>query len=52
MINFDYQYARERKAKQSRAHIAEEQDSSDSMSEDSVKEMLLSLDAKKLKSVF
>ena len=41
-----------RKAKQSRAHIAEEQDSSDSMSEGSVKEMLLSLDAKKLKSVF
>ena len=41
-----------RNAKQSRAHIAEEQTSSDSMSEDSVKELLFSLDAKKLKSAF
>jgi hypothetical protein len=41
-----------RSAKQSRAHIAEEQTSSDSMSEDSVKELLFSLDAKKLKSAF
>ena len=41
-----------RKAKQSRGHIAEEQDSSDSMSEDSMKQLLCSLDAKKLKSAF
>ena len=41
-----------RRAKQSRAHIAEEQTSSESMSEDSVKGLLFSLDAKKLKSAF